>query len=89
MNQKLYQKKFEKISKIGEGSYGSVYKVILKEEIEKKDEEKTVMALKKFDRKFFREGMDFTALREITILKELSHKNIVKVNKYKFYIYGL
>jgi hypothetical protein len=28
MNTKLYNKKYEKIKKLGEGSYGVVYKVI-------------------------------------------------------------
>jgi hypothetical protein len=37
------------------------------------------LALKKFEKKLFSQGMDFTALREITILKELMHDNIVKV----------
>jgi serine/threonine protein kinase len=80
MNVKLYSRKFSKVEKLGEGAYGKVYKVSLLEEKDKKEEEKTFYALKKFERRHFEEGMDFTALREITILKEINHKNIVKVN---------
>lgn len=41
--------------------------------------EEKFYALKKFINKNFNEGMNFTALREITILKEINHENIVKV----------
>lgn len=80
MNVKLYNKKFTKIQKLGEGAYGKVYKVTAAEDAEKMEEERVYYALKKFERRHFDEGMDFTALREITILKEISHENIVKVN---------
>jgi len=77
---KLYNKKFSKIQKLGEGAYGKVYKVNTEEEENKKEYDRTYYALKKFERRHFEEGMDFTALREITILKELNHENIVKVS---------
>jgi serine/threonine protein kinase len=86
MISKLYNKKFEKIKKLGEGSYGVVYKVVATgnynitvEDMEKAEEDKVYYALKKFNKKIISEGIDFTALREMTILKELNHDNIVKV----------
>jgi len=79
MNVKLFNKKFTKLQKLGEGAYGKVYKVIPIEDENKKEEDKSYYALKKFETRHFEEGMDFTALREITILKELNHSNIVKV----------
>jgi serine/threonine protein kinase len=79
MNVKLFNKKFTKVQKLGEGTYGKVYKVNAVEEDYKKEEDKTYYALKKFETRYFEEGMDFTALREISILKELNHENIVKV----------
>jgi serine/threonine protein kinase len=79
MNVKLYSRKFSKVEKLGEGVYGKVYKVSLLEDKDKKEEEKTFLALKKFEKRHFEDGMDFTALREITILKEINHENIVKV----------
>lgn len=75
-NTKLYDKRFQKIEKLGEGTYGKVYKV--KVPNTDKDE---YYALKKYEKGYFHEGMDITALREITILKEISHENIVKIHE--------
>ncbi|XP_071484181.1 cyclin-dependent kinase 2-like [Diadema antillarum] len=63
---------FEKIEKIGEGTYGVVYKA--------KDlaSGKTV-ALKKIRLDTEAEGVPSTAIREIALLKELDHENIVKL----------
>jgi len=77
---KLYNKKFSKIQKLGEGAYGKVYKVQVLDETKKDGEKEVYYALKKFEKKHFDSGMDFTALREITILKEINHENIVKVS---------
>ena len=68
---KLYEQVYEKVEKISSGTYGKVYKVILKKDPSK------IYALKMYSN--FQEGMDVTALREILILKEISHPNIVKM----------
>ena len=75
-NIKLYDKRFQKIVKLGEGTYGKVYKVKLPD-----TEKVQYYALKKYGSALFGEGMDITALREITILKEISHENIVKIHE--------
>lgn len=69
--QKLYEQKFKKVEEIASGSYGTVYKVELK------NNPGTYYALKKF--KNASGGFNVSALREISILKELNHENIEKV----------
>ncbi len=66
-------KRYEKLDKLGEGTYGIVYKV-------KDHQTNSVMALKKIRLENEDEGMPSTAMREIAILKELDHPNIVKLN---------
>ena len=66
---------FEKIEKIGSGTYGVVYKGFKKN----KDGSKQVVAIKKMRIDLENEGIPSTALREITILRELEHPNIVKL----------
>lgn len=61
---------FEKMEKIGEGTYGVVYKA----KVRKSD---AVVALKKIRLENEDEGVPPTAIREITLLKELAHPNIV------------
>ena len=64
--------KYQKISKIGEGTYGVVYKA--------KDLKGTEFyALKKIRLQAEEEGIPSTAIREISLLKELNHRNIVKL----------
>lgn len=63
--------KFEKIEKIGEGTYGTVYKA-------KNRETQEVVALKRVRLDEDDEGVPSSALREICILKELRHRNIVR-----------
>lgn len=64
--------RYEKIEKLGEGTYGIVYKARdnLKGEI---------VAIKKIRLENEDEGMPSTAMREIAILKELSHSNIIQL----------
>uniref|UniRef100_A0A8C8SIE2 Cyclin-dependent kinase 2 n=1 Tax=Pelusios castaneus TaxID=367368 RepID=A0A8C8SIE2_9SAUR len=63
---------FQKVEKIGEGTYGVVYKAKNKVTGE-------VVALKKIRLDTETEGVPSTAIREISLLKELNHSNIVKL----------
>lgn len=63
---------FQKIEKIGEGTYGVVYKA--KDKVTGR-----VVALKKIRLETESEGVPSTAIREISLLKELDHPNIVKL----------
>ena len=58
------------ISKLGEGAYGIVYQVR-----HKRKQTKLAMKMIKVDPE---EGVPSTTIREISILKGLSHPNIVK-----------
>ncbi|CAD5115197.1 DgyrCDS4191 [Dimorphilus gyrociliatus] len=61
---------YTKIEKIGEGTYGVVYKAKHKHTNE-------IVALKKIRLENEDEGVPSTAIREISLLKELQHPNIV------------
>ncbi|CAO2646141.1 Cyclin-dependent kinase 3 [Lemmus lemmus] len=63
---------FQKVEKIGEGTYGVVYKA-------KNKETGQIVALKKIRLDVETEGIPSTAIREISLLKELKHPNIVKL----------
>ena len=68
---KLVNELYEKIEKIGEGTYGVVYKA-------RDRASNAVVALKKIRLETEDEGVPSTAIREISLLKELTHPNIVK-----------
>ncbi|XP_030245822.1 cyclin-dependent kinase 1 [Drosophila navojoa] len=61
---------FEKIEKIGEGTYGVVYKG-------RNRLTGQIVAMKKIRLESDDEGVPSTAIREISLLKELKHRNIV------------
>jgi len=64
--------KYKKLEKIGEGTYGVVYKA--------KDKRKNILvALKKIRLESEDEGTPSTAVREVSILKQLQHPNIVQL----------
>ncbi len=65
-------KAVEGIEKLGEGTYGIVYKC-------KDETNDEIVAIKKIRLENEDEGMPSTAMREIAILKELNHSNIVKL----------
>jgi len=63
---------FQKMEKIGEGAYGVVYKA-------KDTQTNQFVALKKIRLETETEGVPPTAIREISVLKELDHPSIVKL----------
>ncbi|XP_041371838.1 cyclin-dependent kinase 2-like [Gigantopelta aegis] len=63
---------FQKIEKIGEGTYGVVYKA--RDKLTNR-----LVALKKIRLDAESEGVPSTAIREISLLKELDHPNVVKL----------
>jgi serine/threonine protein kinase len=62
---------YEIIEKIGEGTYGIVYKARARNNT-------GIRALKKIRLEQETEGVPSTALREISTLKELNHPNVVR-----------
>ncbi|XP_026677366.1 cyclin-dependent kinase 12 [Diaphorina citri] len=65
---------FEMIAQIGEGTYGQVYKASDRRTNE-------LVALKKVRLENEKEGFPITAVREIKILRQLNHKNIVNLRE--------
>ncbi|XP_054989780.1 cyclin-dependent kinase 3 isoform X2 [Sorex araneus] len=63
---------FQKVEKIGEGTYGVVYKA-------RHRDTGRLVALKKIRLDLETEGVPSTAIREISLLKELKHPNIVRL----------
>ncbi|XP_063149121.1 cyclin-dependent kinase 3 [Candoia aspera] len=79
-----FQDVFQKVEKIGEGTYGVVYKARNKQTGQ-------LVALKKIRLDSDTEGVPSTAIREISLLKELKHPNIVRLldvvhNQKKLYL---
>ena len=64
--------RYERIAKIGEGTYGVVYKA-------RDKVTNTFVALKKIRLESEDEGVPSTAIREIALLKELRHQNVVSL----------
>ncbi|EHA99421.1 Cell division protein kinase 3 [Heterocephalus glaber] len=63
---------FQKVEKIGKGTYRVVYKA-------KNKDTGQLVALKKIRLDLETEGVPSTAIREISLLKELKHPNIVRL----------
>lgn len=66
--------RYQRISKIGEGTYGVVYKA--------RDKlTNDVVAVKKIRLDHEDEGIPSTAVREISLLKTLNHPNVVSLKE--------
>ncbi|KAL8547437.1 hypothetical protein ACS0TY_006964 [Phlomoides rotata] len=64
---------YEKVEKIGEGTYGVVYKA--RDRLTNE-----IIALKKIRLEQEDEGVPSTTMREISLLKEMQHGNIVSLD---------
>lgn len=64
--------RYEKVEKIGEGTYGVVYRA-------RDRNTGMTIALKKIRLEQEEEGVPSTAIREISLLKELQHNNVVRL----------
>ena len=64
--------RYTKLDIVGEGPYGVVYKA-------RDNETNEIYALKKIKLETEQEGIPSTAIREIALLKELQHPNIVRL----------
>ncbi|WWD19485.1 hypothetical protein CI109_103945 [Kwoniella shandongensis] len=63
---------YEKISHVGEGTYGKVYKA-------RSNETGEMVALKRIRMEGERDGFPVTAMREIKLLQALRHENVLKL----------
>lgn len=64
--------RYQRTDKIGEGTYGIVYKAIDKQTND-------IVALKKIRLEHEDEGVPSTAIREISLLKEIDHPNVIRL----------
>ncbi|VDN51387.1 unnamed protein product [Dracunculus medinensis] len=64
--------KYEKLTKIGQGTFGEVFKAQCRET-------KRIVALKKILMENEKEGFPITALREVKMLQKLKHKHITEL----------
>ncbi|CAG7834474.1 unnamed protein product [Allacma fusca] len=65
---------FEKLNRIGEGTYGVVYRA-------KDTKTQEIVALKKLRMEREKDGFPLSALREISLLLNIRHQNIVKLKE--------
>ena len=65
---------FEKLNRVGEGTYGVVYRA-------KDTNTKEIVALKRVRMEKDKEGLPLSSLREINLLLRLNHKNIVRLKE--------
>lgn len=70
---------YRKLDKLGEGTYGAVYKAMDKET-------GRIVALKRMIPMTEEEGIPATTIREIMLLKEMRHENIVRLHDVLFRI---
>jgi len=65
---------FDRIAQVGEGTYGSVFKA-------KDRHTNELVAMKKFRMGNEKEGFPITAIREIKLLRDMDHENVVKLKE--------
>ncbi|CAO3615691.1 unnamed protein product [Cunninghamella blakesleeana] len=63
---------YKKLGKIGEGTYGEVFKAVCKKS-------NGMVALKRIQLNMFQGGVPTTAIREVALLKEINHNNVIRL----------
>lgn len=67
-------RRFDIVEKLGEGTYGKVYKAVHRTTYE-------AYALKKIRILYDEEGVPATAMREVSLLKECDHPNVIRLHE--------
>jgi CTD kinase subunit alpha len=65
---------YEKLTQVGEGTYGKVYKA-------RNNETGAIVALKRIRMEGEKDGFPVTAMREIKLLQSLRHENVLRLNE--------
>ena len=76
----VLKERFEVTKRLGEGTYGTVY-----DALDKVKQTRVAIKSVKFHGRE-KEGIPPTTIREIAILKELDHKNIVRLNDVVYHV---
>lgn len=63
---------FDKSDEVGSGGYGTVYAGTVKETGKR-------VAIKRIKCQKFEDGVHITTLKEIKLLQEITHKNVIKL----------
>lgn len=85
------EKKYQKTAKVGEGTYAVVYrgkktfstKIVIDAQAFLSGTQlatSRLVAIKKIKMGQFKDGLDWTAIREVKYLQELKHPNIIEVS---------
>jgi len=84
-----YNNKYRTVADLGKGAYGQInlcqvanpkYEKDIKSYTKEELIQKTFVAVKSIPMEDREKGMDISAMREITMLKELNHPNIIKMH---------
>lgn len=67
-------RRYQFIEKLGEGTYGKVYKASLRAT-------QGIFAVKKIRINYEEEGVPSTAIREVSLLKRIDHPNVIKLHE--------
>jgi cyclin-dependent kinase 7 len=67
--------RYERISLLGEGTFGVVSKA--RDKTKAPDDPAAIVAIKKVRMGNYKDGVSVTALREIKLLQEIKHSNVI------------
>merc|ERR1712008_157024 len=71
-SERRFESRYNLLEKVGEGTFGKVYKA-------RHNQTRELVAMKQIKLDVQDQGIPSTAIREIALLKELSHTNVVRI----------